>query len=305
MKINTVRLIGLGAVGCFIAPKLQKTLGDNFSVIAGRERADAIRRGVIINDERYIFPVAERGAADLIFIAVKWPYLDSAISDIKDCVRPGTIILPLLNGVDSEPRLMKALPQAHVLYSLVRVASMRENGKVSFDPAEGHIEFGELDNKKLSPQVKAVKELLDAAEIGYKVKEDMLLAIWQKFLINIGENLPLAMIGASYGALKDSKYMRALQFGGMREVVTVANALGIPLTKQDCEDAYKDTCTSVPTDKPSTLQDIESGRRTEIDMFSGELIRIAGGLDIPVPYNEVYYNAIHALEEKNAGKFDY
>ena len=55
----------------------------------------------------------------------------------------------------------------------------------------------------------------------------------------------------------------------------------------------------------STLQDLDAGRHTEIDMFSGALIRTGKELGIPTPYNEYTYHMIKALEEKNDGKFDY
>lgn len=57
--------------------------------------------------------------------------------------------------------------------------------------------------------------------------------------------------------------------------------------------------------KFSTLQDIEAGRHTESDMFSGALMRMGKELGIPTPYNEYTYHMIKALEEKNDGKFDY
>ena len=44
---------------------------------------------------------------------------------------------------------------------------------------------------------------------------------------------------------------------------------------------------------------------TEIDMFSGALIRMGRELGIPTPYNEFSYHMIKALEEKNDGRFDY
>lgn len=60
-----------------------------------------------------------------------------------------------------------------------------------------------------------------------------------------------------------------------------------------------------PSARYSTLQDIDAGRHTEIDMFSGALIRMGKELGIPTPYNEYTYHMIKALEEKNDGKFDY
>ena len=55
----------------------------------------------------------------------------------------------------------------------------------------------------------------------------------------------------------------------------------------------------------STLQDLDAGRHTEIDMFSGALMRMGRELGIPTPYNEYTYHMIKALEEKNDGLFDY
>ena len=52
-------------------------------------------------------------------------------------------------------------------------------------------------------------------------------------------------------------------------------------------------------------QDLDAGRHTEIDMFSGALMRMGRELGIPTPYNEYTYHMIKALEEKNDGLFDY
>ena len=60
-----------------------------------------------------------------------------------------------------------------------------------------------------------------------------------------------------------------------------------------------------PATRYSTLQDLDAGRRTEIDMFSGALRRMGQELGIPTPYNEYTYHMIKALEEKNDGLFDY
>ena len=52
-------------------------------------------------------------------------------------------------------------------------------------------------------------------------------------------------------------------------------------------------------------QDLDAGRHTEIDMFSGALMRMGKELGIPTPYNEYTYHMIKAMEEKNDGLFDY
>ena len=55
----------------------------------------------------------------------------------------------------------------------------------------------------------------------------------------------------------------------------------------------------------STLQDLDAKRHTEVDMFSGAIIRMGEDLGIPTPYNEFAFHMLKALEEKNDGIFDY
>ncbi len=55
----------------------------------------------------------------------------------------------------------------------------------------------------------------------------------------------------------------------------------------------------------NTLQDLDAKRHTEIDMFSGAIIRMGKQLGISTPYNEFTFHMIKALEEKNDGNFDY
>ena len=86
-------------------------------------------------------------------------------------------------------------------------------------------------------------------------------------------------------------------------LMAIAAAKGIDLSIVDKNSGRG---SAVPPDaRYSTLQDIDAGRHTEIDMFSGALMRMGKELGIPTPYNEYTYHMIKALEEKNDGLFDY
>ena len=90
MEIKRVALVGLGAIGGYLAPRLEAALGhDNFWVVAsGERRARLEREGAVINGETYHFTVADpaEGAvlpADLVIFAVKWPQLAQAVEEVK------------------------------------------------------------------------------------------------------------------------------------------------------------------------------------------------------------------------------
>lgn len=78
--------------------------------------------------------------------------------------------------------------------------------------------------------------------------------------------------------------------------MAIAEAKGIDISKADVSSERGSAVP--PTARYSTLQDLDAGRHTEIDMFSGALIRMGKELGIPTPYNEFTYHMIKALEEE-------
>lgn len=97
--------------------------------------------------------------------------------------------------------------------------------------------------------------------------------------------------------------MRAISDGLRHELEMIAQAKGIDLTKTEASSGRE---SAVPPDaRYSTLQDLDAGRHTEIDMFSGVLMWMGKELEIPTPYNEYTYHMIKAMEEKNDRRFDY
>lgn len=307
MEIKNAALIGLGAMGVFFAPRMEAGLGrEHFCVIAEGERKKRLEtKGVTVNGVNYRFTVAEPENGelkDLIIIAVKDTGLEQAIRDIRRFVGENTQILCVMNGVESEKKVAAAYGWEHVLYSYMKIPVELKNGAYDFDPDGGYIAFGEEKNESLSERVLAVRELFDRCRIPYRIEKDMILGLWQKFMSNIGENMTCALLGVPFKALADSEHGRALKKMGMKEVQAVAEKLGIHLTDEMIEMQMNRPITA-PYNRPSTLQDLDAGKKTEIDMFAGTVVRLGKELGVPTPVNEVFLHGIKVLEEKNEGKF--
>lgn len=310
MKITKVSLIGLGAMGAFFAPKLDTYLGKgNFRVIAQGERKERLEsKGVTVNGTTHRFTVVtpqEKGApADLIIMAVKDTGLNGAIDDIKNQVGPDTQIMCVMNGIDSEERVAAAYGWEHVLYSYMRVSIVMKDGVANFDPFFGKVHFGEANNSVETERVKSIRELFDACGIAYNIDPDMVRGMWFKFMCNIGENLTCALLHVPFGAFHVSDHANAIRIEAMREVIAIANRLGIDLNEDDII-RQEETIKRLPfPNKPSTLQDLENGRKTEIEMFAGKVVALGRELNIPTPLNWMFYHGIKVLEEKNEGKLD-
>lgn len=309
MKINSVAVLGAGAVGSYVIWGLSSVDNLKLGVIAEGERYERLKKnGCMINGRIYnpkVWTPGEAKGVDLLIVALKYGALSTALDMIRDTVGENTIVMSLMNGVDSEDVIAQITGKERILYSLIKIASAYREGRgYCFDPETTiGIIAGEENAPYESDKVKAVSELFKGTGIHFRATEYIREEIWSKFRLNVCNNLPQAIIGAGVGCYEDSIHMRAISEGLKNELEAIARAKGIDLTKVE-KSSLKGSRVSKAA-RYSTLQDLDAGRHTEIDMFSGALIKMGRELSIPTPYNEFTYHIIKALEEKNDGLFDY
>ena len=285
MKLEKVAVLGAGAVGAYVLWGLSEKPGIRLGVVAEGERARRLQNGIGINGKVYhpeVWTPEEAHGADLLIVALKYGAL------------PG----------DSEEILAAEVGADHLLYSLIKVVSHKEADGFRFDPDTTlGIIYGELAAPFESERVQAVAALFEGTGVRFRATEHIREEMWSKFRLNVCNNLPQAILGAGVGCYRDSVHMKAISDGLRKELMAIAAAKGIDLSIVDKNSGRG---SAVPPDaRYSTLQDIDAGRHTEIDMFSGALMRMGKELGIPTPYNEYTYHMIKALEEKNDGLFDY
>ena len=308
MKIQSVAVLGAGAVGSYVIWGLSHKKDIRLGVIAEGERADRLKKGGCqINDEVYrpeVWSPQEAEDVDLLIVSLKYGSLPEALESIKTIVGEHTTVMSLMNGVDSEELIAEQVGDDRVLRSLIKVASHKEENGYYFNPETTlGIIFGELAAPFDSERVQAIESLFADTGIHFRSTEFIREEIWGKFRLNVCNNLPQAILGAGVGCYSDSTHMKAISDGLRRELEQIALAKGIDMSKMA---GTSGRGSAVPASaRYSTLQDLDAGRHTEIDMFSGALMRMGEELGIPTPYNEYTYHMIKVLEEKNDGLFDY
>ena len=307
MEIKKVALIGAGAVGCYVLWGLSGRSDVELSVIASGARKERFERdGFYINDRLYrpdVRTPLEANDADLVIVSLKYGALRPALQDIKQVVGDHTVVMSLMNGVDSEEIIASEIGEERIVPALIKIASQRKGNRVFFDPETTiGIVYGEWDGRS-SERTRAIAELFEGTGVHLRETDVILPEIWTKFRLNVGSNQPQAMLGVGVGAYTDSEHVAAIREGLVRELEAIAKAKGIDLSKADTS-SYAGSKV-VKSARYSTLQDLDAGRHTEVDMFSGTLVRMGRELGIPTPYNEFTYHMIKALEEKNDGLFDY
>lgn len=300
--IKRVSLIGAGAIGAYYASKLFDLDKGCITLIAGGKRFDRLEKdGITINGRHFSIPLRrpedETIPDDLIMVAVKHHHLREAIRDIKNSAGEETLILSLMNGIDSEEKLGAVYGRDKILYGVVvGIDAVRVENRITYT-TEGKLFFGEEENTSPSEGVRRIKALFDRAGITSETPRDMIRTLWWKFMINVGINQTSAILGAPYGVFQKSQEARNLVDSAMREVTTIAEAQGVHIDEDDVE-AWNEILSGLsPGGKTSMLQDVEAARKTEVEMLAGTVIELGEKYEIPTPINETLFRFIKVIEQ--------
>ena len=305
-SIEKVAIIGAGALGAAYGSILYEMDPRGVCFIASGARHDKLKRnGVVVNGKPYgiaVMSPEEATPADLLIVAVKHHHLDQAIGEMKKAVGPATTILSVMNGIDSEERIGAVHGKDKVVYGLtLGIDAVREGNSVNYKN-QGRIFFGEAKNPELTDRVRRIKELFDRAGIAYVIPPDMIRSLWFKYMVNVGVNQTSAVLRANYGALKTSPEARDLMDSAMREVIKIAQAMQVDLSEKDIEEWYKVLEGLNPAGMTSMFQDVEAGRKTEVEMFAGTVIELGKRCGVATPVNQRLFDELRRIEALSGAK---
>lgn len=314
MRFQSIAILGAGAVGSYLLWGLSQKEELNVCVIAEGERKERFEKdGFIINGKTYhpaIKTPEEARGVDLVIVTVKYSGLPSAVEMIGKIADEHTMVMSLMNGVDSEEKIGEVIPRTQIMPSYIKINSERKGNTIQFNPditigifyGEA-VSFNGINGSENRERLDAIAELFSNTGIHYIEVDNIITQIWAKFQLNVSWNVPQAIIGAGVGCFTDSEHALWLMQAMSKEVALVAAGKGITLPLEQSTSHVGKTV--VKTGRYSMLQDLDEGRHTEIDMFCGAVIKMGKELGIATPYNEMALHFIKVLEEKNDGLFNF
>ena len=289
--MRKILICGLGAVGLTYAVKFKAN--SELKILVDKERLERYNRNKpifngVVQEFDYILP-DETFTPDLIILATKSQGLDDAIKNIKNFVNENTIIISLLNGISSEEKVQEAYPNATVLKSyFIGHSAVRVGNSVTQDGV-GEI-FIENNTK--------IKEIFDEFKINYQIPQDINYSMWLKYTMNLFSNQVSAILNMNFGELKRNQAFLNFAKKIILEVRTIAQVKGVKNLENLENDALAFLNKMCDEGKTSMLQDILAGRKTEVEIFAGEIIRLGKKFNLPTPYNQVLYDLIKIVEER-------
>lgn len=303
MEIRTAAIVGLGALGVMYGHHLSARLPpESLRIVADAGRIERYRReGVTCNGERcrfhYVTPDESAEPADLLLFTVKFGDLDDAIQAARGQVGPNTVILSLLNGICSEEIVGRTFGENKVLLSVAQGMDAVKAGNRMTYQHMGVICFGDKE-PGISEKTGAVARFFDRTKLPHEVSTDMRRRLWSKFMVNVGVNQTAAIFSCGYGGIQRQGTARDTMIAAMREVLVLSEYEGVHLTQEDLDYWLRLLDGLNPGGKPSMQQDVESKRRTEVELFSGTVLALGEkhGLDFPV--NRMLHEKIREMESR-------
>ena len=321
MDLNSMNILiyGCGAVGLGIASCLLKAGDVNFSLLARPKTVENLRKyglvrtGIfgIFTAEPHRFKVASNlkelsnRQYDFILVCTKCYDTDAAaleLSGYPQLLSPKGVIVLFQNGWGNAEFFIARFPKEKVYSARVITGFTRlEPHHVDITVHADAIHIGSLFSNPLSI-VKPLAGLINAGGIPCITTLDVEKDLWAKMLYNCALNPLGAILDVPYGALADSTDTRLIMDTIIEEIYAAMKAAGY-CTHWKTAGEYKEVFYSklVPPTalhRSSTLQDLQAGRKTEIDGLTGQILKLAEIYKLCVPCNTIVYRLIQFLQHK-------
>ena len=296
-------IVGSGAVGGYYGARLALA-GQTVSFLARGAHLRALReRGMMIWSPLGDFTVRARaeedttriGQVDVVLFAVKTYDNATTLPMLAPLLGPSTVVITLQNGVDSVDEVAAVIGPERVLGGPTYIATaITAPGFIEQTGVSRRIVFGEAFGARtaVTERVKAIADVLTAADIQAQSVADARVPLWEKFVFLA----PFAAFtGASrlpIGPLWADPVVREPFLDAVGEVEMVARAEGVRLPEGvlDRVITYVDALSS--STRSSLLIDLQAGKRIEIESLAGSVVRRGKLASVPTPIMAGLYAAL-------------
>jgi 2-dehydropantoate 2-reductase len=291
-----IAVMATGGVGGYFGARLAAA-GEEVHFIARGAHLDAIRRDglkvesalgdVHVENASVADDPASIGPADVVLFAVKLWDTETAGEACKPLVGDATAVIMLQNGVDGVARLAPILGEDAVIGGVAYISAFIESpGTIRHHGNFARLQFEDKLGLKL------FCDACGRAGFDAEMPADIELAQWQKFVFLVGLSGATAVTRRSIGPIIADAECRRLLRSLMEETAAVGRARGVALPENFAEDRMAYAGGLPPDMKASTLDDLERGKRLEVDWLSGEVSRLGAELGVATPANDAVYAAL-------------
>lgn len=316
-------VIGSGPVGAYLAARLQMSGCDVTVHGKGRgfERL-AAQGGLLLQEQgaphsacrvplRCSTDVPASQGWDLLVLAVKAQELGAAARQFSAHARHAMTLLPQNGlpwwqflGIDAPPLRLESVDPgglAEAALPLDRIAGCVVTKGLSMTPQGDLIEACVASDRfslgDVVPGSQACQQplaLLQRAGLPAALSDDIRAEKWRKLLVNVAFNPLGALSQLGFGEVLDEPQGERLALLLMNEAIAVARVSGLEAAI-DANAAFA-RARSSRHHKTSMLQDVQAGRRLELEPIVGVLLELAAHHGVSVPTLTAIYACLRLLD---------
>lgn len=261
-----------------------------------------------------LLPEEMEGRYDIIFLLTKQQHNAEVVAFLKDYLAPDGVMVTLQNGLP-ETGIAEILGIERVLGCTVAWgATMTGPGVCELTSSPDSLTFS---LGTLAPEshkyLHEVKELLETMG-PVTVEPNFMGTRWSKLLINSAFSGMSTVLGCTFGEAAGPMTSRRIVMGLIKECIDVCATAGITIEPVQGKDAVKLLDYHNPVKKAlsliilpiairkharlkaSMLQDIENGKKTEVDAINGAIAAFGRKVGCPTPLNDKVTAIIHRIE---------
>jgi len=297
-----IAVVGAGAVGGYFGGLLARA-GAPVTMIGRPAFVEAVKENGLFLDTLHFQETVQVQAAteidalrgaDIVLFCVKTTDNAATSRAIAPLVAPDALVLSMQNGVNNVEQI-RAAAAIEALPSVVYVAaSVPKPGHVK------HVGRGDLVVGPQSKNAERIAALFSRANVPCRISENIEGELWTKLLWNCALNAVSALGHAKYGQISGSADAWKVVETAVYEVLAVARAASIyPPGLDDPKTALAGAlkiATQMAEALSSTAQDLNRGKRTEIESLNGYVSRRGSELGVPTPVNHALYALVKLAE---------
>jgi 2-dehydropantoate 2-reductase len=298
-------IVGPGALGSVIATYLARS-GHDVSLLgrpsphlhAMRERGLHLttRRG----DTELVMLLASDDAAivsgaDAIVVLVKTGDTSAAMNEMKPHVHAGQAVLTLQNGLGNAARIRELLGEGpRIIAGVTSQGAYRTGPGAVVHAGEGPTLIGSLSDRD-APKAAELAQAFSESGLPTVSVPDIERWIWQKVAVNAAINGLTALGGFRNGAIAADPDLLDTAEIIAEEAASVARAKGFEIGGM--RRIVLETALATAENRSSMLQDLDAGRRTEVDALHGAILAAGEETGIATPAIQTIAALIAAKEQ--------
>jgi 2-dehydropantoate 2-reductase len=309
-----IAIFGTGGVGGYFGGRLAQA-GEDVTFIARGEhlqailkhglRVDSVKGDFVVQPAQATDDPAQVGEVDVVIVGVKAWQVPEVAQAMRPLIGPETLVVPLQNGVEAPAQLAEALGPEHVLGGLAKIFSfVVEPGLIRHIGGPASVTFGELDNRQ-SERTERLCAAFNRAGVIAEIHPDIHVALWEKFLFVVPFGGVGAVTRAPIGILRSLPETRQMLEQGMREISNIAHENKIPLAEDVVAKAMAFIDDQPPGGTSSMQRDIIDGRPSELEAWTGAVVRLGQQVGVTTPLHIFLYHSLLPLELRARGQLQF